>query len=58
MLELDKKLLDQFQGYVVRKDVVRSVKGGANVPVFVLEYCLPIHAALMTNRKLRKGLRM
>ena len=35
MLELDKKLLDLFQGYVVRKDVVRSVKGGANVPVFV-----------------------
>lgn len=40
MLELDKKLLDLFQGYVVRKDVVRSVKGGANVPVFVLEYLL------------------
>lgn len=36
MLELDKKLLDQFQGYVVRKDVVRSVKGGANVPVFCI----------------------
>ena len=37
MLELDKKLLDLFQGYLVRKDVVRSVEGGANVPDFVLE---------------------
>lgn len=40
MIELDKKLLDLFKGYVVRKDVVRNVKGGANVPVFVLEYLL------------------
>ena len=24
MIELDSKLLDQFKGYVVRKDVVRS----------------------------------
>ena len=40
MIELDLKLLDLFKGYVVRKDVVRSVKGGANVPVFVLEYLL------------------
>lgn len=58
MLELDKKLLDQFQGYVVRKDVVRSVKGGANVPVLYWNICLPIHAARMMNRKLRKELRM
>ena len=40
MIDLDKKLLDAFQGYVVRKDIVRSVKGTANVPVFVLEYLL------------------
>ena len=58
MLELDKKLLDQFQGYVVRKDVVRSVKGGANVPVFVWNICLQIHAVRMMNRKSRKELRM
>ena len=36
MIKLDKKLLDLFKGYVVRKDVVRNVKGGANVPVFVI----------------------
>ena len=29
--ELDKKLLEHFRGYVVRKDLVRSVKVGANV---------------------------
>lgn len=40
MIELDRKLLDLFQGFVVRKDIVRAVKVGANVPVFVLEYLL------------------
>ena len=52
MLELDKKLLDQFQGYVVRKKVVLMSR------FLYWNICLPIHAALMTNRKLRKGLRM
>lgn len=40
MYELDNKLLNLFQGFVVKKDIVRSVKGTANVPVFVLEYLL------------------
>ena len=32
MIDLDRKLLDTFQGYVVRKDIVRSVKGQDNRP--------------------------
>jgi len=32
---LDNKLLDNFRGYVVKKDLVLSIKVGANVPVFV-----------------------
>lgn len=55
MLELDKKLLDQFQGYVVRKDVVRSVKGGANVPVFVLEYLLANSCSTDDEQKIKEG---
>ena len=55
MLELDKKLLDQFQGYVVRKDVVRSVKGGANVPVFVLEYLLTNSCSTDDEQKIKEG---
>ena len=38
MPELDKKATSVFAGKVVRKDLVRKVKVGANVPVFVLEY--------------------
>ena len=35
---LDDKVNRLFAGKVVRKDLVRKVKVGANVPVFVLEY--------------------
>ena len=56
MLELDKKLLDLFQGYVVRKDVVRSVKGGANVPVFVLEYLLANSCSTDDEKKISEGI--
>ena len=37
---LDKKALEHFRGYVVRKDLAPLIKGGANVPTFVLEYLL------------------
>jgi ATP-dependent Lon protease len=40
MPELDRKAASIFAGKVVRKDLVRKVKVGANVPVFVLEYLL------------------
>ena len=29
-----------FEGKIVRKDLVSKIKGGANVPVYVLEYLL------------------
>ena len=37
---LDQKANDAFAGRVVRKDLVRQVKVGANVPVYVLEFLL------------------
>ena len=55
MLELDKKLLDRFQGYVVRKDIVRSVKVGSNVPVFVLEYLLANSCSTDDEEKIAEG---
>lgn len=55
MIELDKKLLDAFQGYVVRKDIVRSVKGTANVPVFVLEYLLANSCSTDDEDKIKEG---
>lgn len=55
MLELDKKLLDLFQGYVVRKDIVRSIKVGMNVPVFVLEYLLANACSTDDEQKISEG---
>ena len=55
MIELDKKLLDAFQGYVVRKDIVRSIKGTANVPVFVLEYLLANSCSTDDEEKIKEG---
>ena len=40
MSELDKKINEHFGGLVVRKDLVKEVKGNAIVPTFVLEYLL------------------
>src|SRR5262245_57465325 len=45
MPELDRKAVSVFAGKVVRKDLVRKVKVGANVPVFVLEYLLGKYCA-------------
>lgn len=45
MPELDRKAASAFAGKVVRKDLVRKVKVGANVPVFVLEYLLGKYCA-------------
>jgi ATP-dependent Lon protease len=55
MLELDSKLLELFQGYVVRKDIVRSLKGAANVPVFVLEYLLANSCSTDDEKKIAEG---
>jgi ATP-dependent Lon protease len=45
MSELDLKVTEVFAGKVVRKDLVRQVKVGANVPVYVLEYLLGKYCA-------------
>ena len=55
MIDLDIKLLDLFKGYVVRKDIVRSVKGGANVPMFVLEYLLANSCSTDNEEKIAEG---
>jgi ATP-dependent Lon protease len=45
MPQLDAKVTDIFAGKVVRKDLVRKVKVGTNVPAFVLEYLLGKYCA-------------
>lgn len=45
MSELDKKILAVFPGLVVRKDLVKTVRGNAVVPTYVLEYLLGQYCA-------------
>lgn len=37
---IKKKLRDMFDGKIVRKDLTKQIKEGANVPVYVLEFLL------------------
>ena len=37
---INKKLRENFDGKIVRKDLTKSIKEGANVPVYVLEFLL------------------
>ncbi len=54
--ELDKKSLDHFRGFVVKKDLVGIIKGGANVPAFVLEYLLANTCSTEDEEKLKEGM--
>lgn len=45
MTEFDAKVLDNFPGKVVRKDLTTLMKKGANVPTYVLEYLLGMYCA-------------
>lgn len=56
--DLDLKLTDTFEGRVVRKDLVRKIKVGANVPVFVLEYLLGKYCATDDEVAIEAGLRV
>jgi len=58
MPELDRKSTGVFAGKVVRKDLVRKVKVGANVPVFVLEYLLGKYCATDDAAAIEAGLRV
>jgi ATP-dependent Lon protease len=58
MPELDRKATSVFAGKVVRKDLVRKVKVGANVPVFVLEYLLGKYCATDDTAAIEAGLRV
>lgn len=55
---LDDKVNGVFSGRVVRKDLVRKVKVGANVPVFVLEYLLGKYCASSDEMAIQMGLQV
>jgi len=54
--DLDKKLIDNFRGFVVKKDLVRELKLGANVPIFVLEYLLANSCSTFDEKQITKGI--
>lgn len=58
MSDIDLKALQVFAGKIVRKDLVRRVKVGANVPVYVLEYLLGKYCATDDPAALEAGLRV
>src|SRR5450830_2011283 len=55
---LDDKVNRIFAGKVVRKDLVRKVKAGANVPVFVLEFLLGKYCASSDEVAIQMGLQV
>jgi ATP-dependent Lon protease len=55
---LDDKVNRTFAGKVVRKDLVRKVKVGANVPVFVLEFLLGKYCASTDEMAIQMGLQV
>jgi len=53
--ELSRKLNQYFAGRVVRKDLTKKIKEGANVPVYVLEYLLGMYCATDDEDGIREG---
>src|ERR671919_389695 len=53
---LDDLLNQHFAGRVVRKDLTKLVKEGANVPVYVLEYLLGMYCASDDDATIADGL--
>src|SRR5208337_2498476 len=55
-LSLNALLNQHFGGKVVRKDLTKLLKEGANVPVYVLEYLLGMYCASDDDEVIRDGL--
>ncbi len=56
MNELDRKINDRFPGLAVRKDLVKTVKGNAIVPSYVLEYLLGQYCATNDEPTIQTGI--
>ena len=56
MNSLDQKINQWFPGLVVRKDLVKTVKGNAIVPTYVLEYLLGQYCATSDEPTIQAGI--
>ena len=52
---IDQKLRQYFDGRIVRKDLTKSIKEGANVPVYVLEFLLGQYCSSDDEDIIEKG---
>ncbi len=55
--EIDNLLNKHFSGKVVRKDLTKKIKEGANVPVYVLEYLLGQYCASTDDAIIEDGMK-
>ncbi len=53
--ELTEKLHTYFTGKIVRKDLTKKIKEGANVPVYVLEYLLGMYCSSRNEDEIEAG---
>ena len=53
---LDQKINQHFGGLVVRKDLVKAVRGNAVVPTYVLEYLLGQYCATADEESMKSGI--
>ncbi len=53
--ELLEKLQRNFAGKIVRKDLTKRIKEGANVPVYVLEYLLGMYCSSLDEDEIEAG---
>ena len=56
MTDFDMKVLDNFPGKAVRKDLTALMKKGSNVPTYVLEYLLGMYCATDDEDAIKLGL--
>ena len=57
MNSFDEKVLENFPGKVVRKDLTALMKKGANVPTYVLEYLLGMYCATDDDDAIDTGIK-
>lgn len=55
--DLSEKLNNYFAGRIVRKDLTKKIKEGANVPVYVLEYLLGMYCSSRDNSEIQEGIK-
>ncbi|MGJ8674600.1 MAG: protease Lon-related BREX system protein BrxL [Pseudoalteromonas sp.] len=56
-VDLDELMINEFKGRVVRKDLTKQLKEGANVPVYVLEYLLGMYCSSAEDDLIADGMK-